>query len=549
MSRQFSSSTSSGRSLNIFFMLVAIGSLIFSSWRMQPCTCSDSSVVQLQATLNKGGGRAHTGGIQVDGGLVDQTVRKIRLPRKAERTSFSGSYWAYGSWGRVLRTVSGCWAYPAHDAYAIECYQRLVSRRKELYFDVEQLVELTPKEAVILSHSPAAAAGQVEIDSRIDSKKHRDKHASGNTSLTRLPTVYQRYRVPSSSCISGSGTFNFTCIIRINVKYETSTPSQPAPEVCFITLGDWGDARKSQKQVAAMVGNLAEYRMAKFVISTGDNFYPAGVLSTADPQWISTFEAPFSAQSLTNIRWFISLGNHDQWGYMAQKQYGEDHPRWYLPEYSYSESIPLYQDAKKESNETIELAVLNSAGRELPSQILSADQFFLSQDARHGAEKDTSRHWRFVTNHEPIYSGGLHGLIPERNDLVKGNIQPSLRQHMVHAYFNGDDHFLEIHRNFGTDFFTSGGGCGSEAYSTTLRPTTKWNMFTDFIPKDVPAIEGVVDGTSKKASSKGAMLHCVRAGEMKTYVVDEEGNLMHTYQTSYDVDPTEYDMEVVEEAS
>ncbi|CUG90757.1 acid phosphatase, putative [Bodo saltans] len=512
---------------------------------MQPCTCNDNAAVQLQVTLNNKGVKAHTGGLQVDAGIVDQTVRKIRLPRNTDRTVSSGSYWAYGSWGRVFRTD---WAYPAHDAYAIECYQRLVSRRKELYFDVDQLAELMPKEAVILSHSPAAAAGQVEIDVRTENKKHsRDKHAPGNTSLTRLSTVYQRYRVPSSSCIVGSGTFNFTCIIRINVRYETITPGQPAPEVCFITIGDWGDARKSQKQVAAMVGNLAEYRMVKFMMSTGDNFYPAGVLSTADPQWISTFEVPFSAQSLTNIRWFISLGNHDQWGYMPQKQYAEDHPRWYLPDYSYSESIPLYQDAKKESNETLELAVLNSAGRELPSQVVSADQFFLTQDARHGAEKDTSRHWRLVLNHEPIYSGGLHGLIPERNELVKSNIQPSLRQHMVHAYFNGDDHFLEIHRNFGTDFFTSGGGCGSDSYSTTLRPTTKWNMFTDFISKDGPgAIEGVVDGASKRASSKGAMLHCVKGGEMKTYVVDEEGTVMHTYVTLYDVEPTEFDMEIIE---
>lgn len=529
--------------------MIAVGSLAFSSWRLQPCPTLTSSIGQQMIPLRDVKKSVRTDGLQVDVGPIDQTVRKIRLPRKADRTAYSGNYWAYGSWGRVLRTVSGCWVYPAHDAYAIECYQRLVSRRKELYFDVEQLAELVPKEAVILSSSPAAAAGQVEIDSRLESKKHRDKHQTGNITLPRLPTVIQRYRLPATSCVAGSGTFNFTCIMRINVRYETAVPNSPAPEVCFITLGDWGEARKSQRQVASMVGDIAELRMAKFIVSTGDNFYPAGVLSTADPQWINTFEAPFSAQSVTNIRWFISLGNHDQWGYMPQKQYSEDHPRWYLPDYSYSEAIPLYQDATKASNETIDMAVLNSAGRELPSQVQSADQFFLAQDARHGGKKDTSRHWRFVTNHEPIYSGGLHGLIPERNELVRNSILPSLRQHMIHAYFNGDDHFLEIHRNFGTDFFTSGGGCGSDSYSTTQRPTTRWNMFTDFIPKDVPSgVEGVVDGVSKKASSKGAMLHCVKGGEMKTYVVDEDGNVMHLYITPYEVDPTEFDMEIIEDS-
>lgn len=74
-------------------------------------------------------------------------------------------------------------------------------------------------------------------------------------------------------------------------------------------------------------------------------------------------------------------------------------------------------------------------------------------------------------------------------------------------------------------------------------------MFTDFIPKDVPSgVEGVVDGVSKKASSKGAMLHCVKGGEMKTYVVDEDGNVMHLYITPYEVDPTEFDMEIIEDS-
>jgi tartrate-resistant acid phosphatase type 5 len=536
---------STGKGANIFFMLVAIGSLIFSSWRMQPCTCYTAEVGVGQRQLGSSGERR---GLQVDRSPLDQTIRKIRLPRKVERTATSGSYWSHGSWGRVLRTSSGCWAYPAHDAYAVECYQRYVSKRTELYVDIEQLAELTPKEAVILSHSPTAAAGRVEIEERLDSKKHsRSRPLSGNVTLNRLPIVYQRYRLPATSCEKGSGTFNFTCIIRFNVRYEMPQPKQPPPEVCFITIGDWGEARKMQRQVAAMVGDIAEYRMVKFIISTGDNFYPAGVLSTADPQWISTFETPFSAQSVTNIRWFITLGNHDQWGYMAQKQYSEDHPRWYMPEYAFAESIPLYRDAAKESNETIELAVLNSAGRELSAQIQMADKFFLSQDTRHGGDKDSSRHWRFISNHEPIYSGGIHGLVPERNDFVKSNILPSVRQHMVHAYFNGDDHFLEVHRNLGTDYFTSGGGCGSESYTTTMRPTTKWNMFTDHIPKDVPSIEIVIDGSSKKSSTKGVMLHCVQGGEMTTYVIDEDGNVMHVYVTQYDVDPNAFDMEIVDE--
>lgn len=552
-----SSCVTTSRALNLFFMVVAVGSLAYSSMKLQPCTCGAVGTAGYSASTQ---GKSRT--LRLETGPNSAENRRIRLPRDVDRTAFSGSYWAHGSWGRIIRTSSGCWAYPTHDSYALECYKRLMEGRQEIFFDLEHLASLSAVEAQLLFtpvrhdvHSSSvpsptpATPPTVTMGEVLKPKAESSKHSSHfNTSLKSEPFVTRRFHIEAHVCRSNTGTFNFTCIIKVNVRFDTITPASPPPEVCFITIGDWGEPRKYMKQVASMITEVAQMRFVKFVVSTGDNFYPSGVQSTADPQWIQTFEQPFSAPSVANVRWYISLGNHDQWGYPAQKTYSEDHPRWYLPEFSYSDSIPLYRDHAKVSNETIELMVFNSAGRDVTDQVAAGDRFFTSLDERHGKEKDRARHWRFVVNHEPIYSGGLHGLLPERNSYVRGTFQPILQQYMVHAYFNGDDHFLEVHRGFGTDFFTSGGGCGSDSYGTILRPTTKWNMFIDYLPKEVlngEMQQQALDGAQTKSSSpRGAMMHCIDGEVMRTHVLDETGAVMYIHETMFQTNASEFGMEI-----
>src|SRR6187549_3810882 len=78
----------------------------------------------------------------------------------------------------------------------------------------------------------------------------------------------------------------------------------------FIVFGDWGrNGDNYQREVAAGMGKAAHDLDASFVIATGDNFYPYGVKSTQDYQWIGSFESIYTAQSL-QVRWFPVLGNH-----------------------------------------------------------------------------------------------------------------------------------------------------------------------------------------------------------------------------------------------
>src|SRR5690348_16947023 len=59
----------------------------------------------------------------------------------------------------------------------------------------------------------------------------------------------------------------------------------------FIVCGDWGrNGEDNQKGDAHTMGVVAKKTKAEYIISTGDNFYPNGVKSTRDYNWIASFE-------------------------------------------------------------------------------------------------------------------------------------------------------------------------------------------------------------------------------------------------------------------
>ena len=52
----------------------------------------------------------------------------------------------------------------------------------------------------------------------------------------------------------------------------------------FIAMGDWGRVGADhQKEVALQMGKTSFDIKSQFIIATGDNFYPSGVISEWDP--------------------------------------------------------------------------------------------------------------------------------------------------------------------------------------------------------------------------------------------------------------------------
>lgn len=82
-------------------------------------------------------------------------------------------------------------------------------------------------------------------------------------------------------------------------------------EFKFIAIGDWGDEVKDQLPVAYAMARWADVNQPEFIISTGDNFYPDGVRSVTDPKWAINWVDVYNNDSLVNLPWYISVGNHD----------------------------------------------------------------------------------------------------------------------------------------------------------------------------------------------------------------------------------------------
>ncbi|CUE82493.1 tartrate-resistant acid phosphatase type 5, putative [Bodo saltans] len=511
--------------------------------------------------------------------------RPVILPRQTMNNLTSGLYWAYGSWGRVVATSSACWAYPTVDSFAMECKRKLLpptvlmrleylntldivrtlcvtcskrqrAERRVVIDDIDSLDTATTGKG---NQSSGSGGGIVRVMSTSEAKLYPPgaKVSDSESSTFRvrdgvIPVVATRtssIAIDSQESCKRAGTFPNTCIIAIDVMFRvrpssSKRQSQPSsqqqspssassskqqqkksstgptpPEVCFITIGDWGGDIPEKRWVAETLTKIVQRRMVKFIISTGDNFYPTGVQSVNDKLFLDIFEKPYRDVGLQRIRWFIIAGNHDQWGLPPQKEYSLEHPRWYFPSFHYNESIPLYRDVRKSSRETIELAVLNTAGREMWQQCDMLDDFFAHVEERHGGYlHDMSRHWRMVANHEPLYSGVFFFFF-----------LPYMQQSLVHAYFNGDDHFLEVHRSQGTDYFVSGAGGGTAMY---------------YVVEETPKTAKFQLKAATHETITGFMLHCIKDDVMITTLVDgATGEAVFIYKTKYVVNLKEFGLE------
>lgn len=462
------------------------------------------------------------------------------VPPAALLNLSSGDYWARGSWGRIVAVTPGCWVHPSVDSYAIECDEHVFGEKGDtsvrVRVEVVAILRVTDvqcrsckiqQQSIGVVHWEPNKTRRYGQGSSSSSRDSFFSYPSAVKRLEKIPVEVETIVLEKGACNASLATFTGACVASFDFRVVVHDPNKfgkDAPEVCFVSIGDWGSPRPSMLSVAKLLEKVVSHRLVKFVLSTGDNFYPTGVQSLGDPQWLSTFEQPFRAAVLQNIRWYITAGNHDAWGLPAQREYMHEHARWHFPANYYAESVPLFRDTVKHSSETIELAVLFSAGREHMRDAVMSNHFYDTVTSRHGGvEQDASRHWRVVSNHEPMYSGGMHGIAPRQQQL-RNLYLPYIQRNKIHMYVNGDDHMLEVHRSKGTDFFVSGAGGGSAFYGTSPMPkTVQWQLLHP--PEEY----------------FGIMLHCFRGGLLETTLLNTKEEVMYVHRTSFDVNVADFE--------
>jgi acid phosphatase len=250
--------------------------------------------------------------------------------------------------------------------------------------------------------------------------------------------------------------------------------------------------------------STAAANAARFVISTGDNFYNDGVPSVTSKRWLTSFEEIYTGSSL-QVPWYVVLGNHDYRGNaQAQVDYSKRSKRWRMPSryFKRSEKLP--------GGGTVELFFLdtNVFLQEYRRDKKYGDVAKQSPDAQlrwlEGALKGSDAEWRIVVGHHPLYSYGSHGntatLIPR--------LEPLLHKYGVQLYLNGHDHDLQHITNSGVDYITSGAG--------SFTRSTKHGAGTQFAIGKTPGFVAFsVDRDSLRAQfidSHGSVRHAFSRG-------------------------------------
>jgi acid phosphatase len=246
-----------------------------------------------------------------------------------------------------------------------------------------------------------------------------------------------------------------------------------AASASFLVVGDWGrEGGSNQREVGVQMGRRAEQTRARFIVTTGDNFYEDGVRSVTDPLWRTSFEEVYTAPSLQRP-WYGVLGNHDYRGNpQAQLDYARQSRRWRMPSRYYKiagadHGLPTVDMFMIDSSplvakyRTDEKAVLrtNVLGQDTAAQLAWLD----TELARSKAA------WKLVFTHHPSYSGGAsHGNTAE----MIGQVDPILQRHGVQALIFGHDHDMQHIVRDGVHHI--GTGCGSAVRPVQAIAGTQW---------------------------------------------------------------------------
>jgi len=192
------------------------------------------------------------------------------------------------------------------------------------------------------------------------------------------------------------------------VPQGTATLPCRSGSVRFGVIGDFGDGSKGEYAVATRFAETHARCAFDTVITVGDNIY-----GSERPQDFEVkFERPFKALLDKGVKFYASLGNHDDPNQRFYKPFNMDEKRYYTLERKNVEFFALdsnYMDKKQ-----LEW---------LEAQL-----------------KASTADWKFPYFHHPLYSsGGAHG---SSMDLRKV-LEPVFLRYGVQVVFAGHDHFYE----------------------------------------------------------------------------------------------------------
>jgi Calcineurin-like phosphoesterase len=183
-----------------------------------------------------------------------------------------------------------------------------------------------------------------------------------------------------------------------------------ADSLKFLVLGDFGDGRRAQMQLAAEMAKLRGRFPFELVITVGDNIY-----GSERPQDMKRkFEDPYKPLLDAGVKFYASLGNHDDRTQSYYKPFNMEGRTYYT---------------FKAPKQDVRFFAFESDYPE-PKQLA-----WLEKELQSSGED-----WKIPYFHHPLYSSGeKHG-----SDLsLRKTLEPLFLEYGVSVVFTGHDHFYE----------------------------------------------------------------------------------------------------------
>jgi hypothetical protein len=206
--------------------------------------------------------------------------------------------------------------------------------------------------------------------------------------------------------------------------------------VRFAAIGDNGTGTREQYDVAAQMARLHQRFPFEFVLMLGDNIY--GGQTAAD--FKLKFEDPYKPLLDESVKFYASLGNHDNPNERFYKPFNMGGKRYYS-----------FKGA-------------NAAFFALDSNYMDPEQVSWLQQ-----QLSSSSDWKICFFHHPLYSAGqFHGSDVDLRD----RIEPILEKNGVNVVLSGHDHVYErIAPQHGISYFVIGNS--GQLRFHNLRPSSQ----------------------------------------------------------------------------
>ena len=264
-----------------------------------------------------------------------------------------------------------------------------------------------------------------------------------------------------------------------------------------------------QKTVAETMGKMAETIDREFVVAAGDIHHFEGVQSVSDPLWMTNYELIYTHPDLM-IPWYPVCGNHEYRSNTdAVVAYSGISARWEMPS-------KYYTFVKDEDGVTVRVVMLDTTPmidkyREETDKYADASKSDYTEQLEwlDGVLSEADEDWVLVVGHHPIFAYTDKDE-SERSDLQQ-RLDPILRKYgNVDMYLCGHIHTFQHIRREGCDIDYVVNSSGSLSRD------------------DVQPI----DGTVFCSNESGYSLLTVDENELDLYMLDKEGNVLHTVTRS-----------------